>query len=213
MRNVRGGYAVADCALRAALTEVQGRRRAWERGTAVMEFKDETQQKPAIAVVDLTERREAIRNDAFFEIKTPQYPDCSHQWRGVTLDRGTRRVFCKCGEQIDPFDALLIYAHAEQRLQHTREVIEEQKRKEQEKKDKKPHFHRHTGYSTRFGTRGEPIGYDMRLECGHGVFWDVRWRRRKGAPRGVTCNECYREAQLKARGVAVVKPLEAATNV
>lgn len=134
----------------------------------------------------------------FFETRRTEYPNCNHRNRGVTLDVDTRKVFCKCGEQIDAFDALLIYAHAERRLQNTRHVIEEQNRKEAEKKAKKPFARRVTGFVTRFH-RGKPIGYDVRLECGHKTYWD---RRRQ--PRQITCNECFRADQLKANGVGVI---------
>lgn len=155
-----------------------------------------------IEVADLSERRRKIADERFFEIRRPQSPDCTHQWRGVTLDIGTRRVFCKCGEQIDSFDALLIYAHAETRLVSTRESIEEHKRKEAEKKARRPHFKKHVG----FARRSDNSGFDVRLECGHSAFWDTRRRTRFRSypPRGMTCLQCVRDAELKARGVATL---------
>lgn len=155
------------------------------------------------AVTDLVERRRKTLDGKYFTIRRPQYPECSHRNRGVTLNEGTRKVHCLCGAEIDPFDALLIYAHEERRLLSTRAAIDEAAKKEQEKKARRPHFKQHVGFASRYdGTRR--IGFDMKLECGHSVFWDIRGRRRQSAPRGVTCNECYRAEQLKAKGIAVV---------
>lgn len=134
----------------------------------------------------------------FFTTRRTEYPNCNHRDRGVTLDVDTRKVFCKCGEQIDAFDALLLYAHAEQRLQSTRYVIEEHRRKEEEKKAKKPFLRRVTGFSARYNRRNRVIGYDVSLECGHRVIWD-----RRRPPRNVTCDKCFRNHELQTKGVSV----------
>ena len=134
----------------------------------------------------------------FFEQRRVEYPNCNHRDRGVYLDVDTRKVFCKCGEQIDAFDALLIYAHAERRLQNTRDVIKEHERKEAEKKAKKPFARRVTGYVTKF-KRKKVIGYDVSLECGHKTFW-----MRRRCPLQITCDKCFRAEQLKAKGVGVI---------
>lgn len=135
----------------------------------------------------------------FFEVKRPEYPNCNHLDRGVTLDIGTRKVTCKCGVEMDAFDALLAYAHSERRLVNTWERIQEYKRKEREKKDKKPFARDITGLQTRFASGGRVIGYILTLRCGHQRCWDKKRR-----PRSAHCAECMKNAKLKDGGVAVI---------
>lgn len=139
----------------------------------------------------------------FFDLlPRPFYPDCDHSRRGVTLDPTTRQVFCKCGKQIDAFDALLLYAHAEKRLVSTREDIEQHKKEEADKKreqaERKPFLRETNGYSAVFNPRppkgdGAMIGYDVRLSCGHTVRWPSKGRR--SPTRHMTCDICLRSAR------------------
>lgn len=141
----------------------------------------------------------------FFAIKHTSYPDCDHRNRGVELDMATRRAICLCGVEIDSFDALLIYAHAQQRLVHHREAIAEHERREAEKKAKKPHVKDVDGYSARFGRSGKTIvGYTVRLACRHETIWWRGKRRRRHPPRTMLCEQCVRAAKLETQGVGVM---------
>lgn len=156
-----------------------------------------------ILAFDAEKQREPIPVDLdapFFTIAKPPYTECDHRNRGVTLDIGRRVAICLCGVEIDCFDALLIYAHAQRRLINTREVIEEHKRKEAEKKAKKPFVRRVEGFSAKQSRQGRVLGYQLKLECGHDIYWD-----RRKPPRRATCTVCYRNESLKAAGVAVAK--------
>ncbi len=160
---------------------------------------DQQERPPSkILAFDSTKAREAEPVDLdspFFKITRPQYPACDHCNRGVMLDIGTRKVFCLCGEQIDAFDALLIYAHAQRRLVSTRQAIEEHERKEAEKKARRPFVRRVVGFCRR-----DRFGYDLQLECGH---QQTLWRTKP--TRSATCETCVRNAKLKADGVAVME--------
>lgn len=128
----------------------------------------------------------------FFKVVHPQYPACTHRDRGVTLDVGTRRAICKCGEVIDNFDALMIYAHAQRRLVETRQVIEEHNRKEAEKKAKRPFVRDVGAFQQRMsqGRRPRFLGYEIKLHpCGHSAYWDKRH-----PPRRMTCEQCYKDS-------------------
>jgi len=132
----------------------------------------------------------------FFKITRPEYPACDHRNRGVTLDTGRRVATCLCGEDIDCFDALLIYAHAQQRLVNTRAAIEEHHRKEAEKKAKKAFVRDVRGFTARLSRRGAIIGNVLSLECGHEQYWDKR-----KPPRRATCETCVRNEKFKTTGV------------
>ena len=135
----------------------------------------------------------------FFKVVRPHDDPtkCNHHNRGVTLDVKTRRVYCKCGEQIDTFDALLIYANAERRLQNDRAALDEHKRKEAEQKAKKAFVQRVRGASAIYGRNGRTIrGYHITLECGHPAMW---FRKRPKMPREMQCPKCFDEAQAKIR--------------
>jgi hypothetical protein len=134
----------------------------------------------------------------FFTIARPDYSKCNHRNRGVTLDTATRKAICLCGVEIDNFDALLIYAHAQQRLIHHAEAIAEHERKEAEKKAAKPFVRDVSGFCQQHSKRGRFLGWALRLECGHAASSD-----RRRPPRRVTCHECVRNAKLTTAGVAV----------
>lgn len=134
----------------------------------------------------------------FFTVTRPQYPACDHRNRGVTLDTGRRKAICLCGEEIDCFDALMIYAHAQQRLVHTHDAIKAHYQKEAEKKAKRPYVKEVRGFCAQQTKRGRIVGYLVDLECGHTLVWD-----RRKPPRRATCDQCFRNDQLKAKGVAV----------
>lgn len=121
----------------------------------------------------------------FFSFAQRDYAKCDHRNRGVELDISTRQATCLCGVVIDSFDALLIYAHAQQRMQYQADAIKEHKRKQAEKDDLKP-FHKHvTGWS-RLDATGRHFGFTLTMECGHRIKW-----LRKRAPRTATCRECF----------------------
>lgn len=158
----------------------------------------DAERRPVPAPVDL--------DQPFFQITRPEHPECNHRDRGVRLDMGRRRAICLgCGEAIDTFDALLIYAHAQQRMQNTRDFIEADRRREQEKRDAKPFVRDVRGFAARFarsrrpGRHGRLLGYDVTLACGHDASWDKR-----KPPRRMTCHQCVRESKLKTGGVAVL---------
>lgn len=167
---------------------------------------DDPSGKPPAQILafDSAKKREAEGVDLespFFTIQQrPPYPACDHRNRGVTLDVATRRVFCLCGEQIDAFDALLIYAHAQRRLVAHAEAIKEHERKEAEKKAKRPFVKKVVGFAARHSSRGRVLGFDVSLDCGHSVYWD-----RRKQPRQMTCEQCFRNARLEAKGVAIAK--------
>jgi hypothetical protein len=164
---------------------------------------DPTAKPPSkILAFDSTKEREAAPVDLdspFFTIARTEYPKCDHRNRGVTLDTATRRAICLCGEVIDCFDALLIYAHAQRRLMNRVEEIRAHERKEAEKKAAKPYVRAVAGCCARRSKRGRIIGYSLTLECGHEHHW-----HRRTPPRRATCQACIREAKLKATGVPVV---------
>ena len=85
---------------------------------------DPSKRKPGGISVDLdapffTRRREPLTD----------YTKCDHTRLGFEYDVKHRKVYCRCGEEVDSFDAIVALAQAEQRLQHTREVIEAEARK------------------------------------------------------------------------------------
>jgi hypothetical protein len=167
-----------------------------------MIIKDETQKAPAqILAFDSAKKREPEAVDLdkpFFIVKhRPEYPACDHRNRGVTLDMATRRAICLCGEPIDAFDALLIYAHAQTRLINHAEVIKEHERKEAEKKSKRPFAREVNGWS-----RVES-GFKVSLVCGHEKYLYLPNRRRPW--RRVNCDQCRRKHELQQRGVAVAQ--------
>jgi hypothetical protein len=175
-----------------------------ERDSAIVTITDPAATPPEKIVAFDKARKKLLDVDLdrpFFAIKRYVDPGkCDHRHRGVTLDMATRKVYCRCGDEIDAFDALLIYAHAETHLQNTRHYLEEHARKEQEKKDKEPHVKQVTAAQRVTGRRGRFLGWQLRLDCGHQMQWD-----RKRLPKTATCDSCYRAAVLQARGVGVVK--------
>lgn len=154
--------------------------------------------------------------EPFFKERPRDYTKCDHTRRGVEYDLSERKVYCKCGEQIDPFDALLIYAHAERRLIHHAESIKEHERKEQEKKDRRPFVREHSGYAAFYAQGNKRVlGYMVNLKCGHSVRWYKGKRRHSSPPRSMTCDACYRAWELEQRGVKTVDGAKAGafTNV
>lgn len=180
-----------------------------------MEVDDPTAKPPSkILAFDSAKEREAAPVDLdspFFAIARTDYSKCDHRDRGVTLDTATRKTYCLCGELIDNFDALLIYAHAQQRLVNQANTIKAHYQKEADKKAAKPFVVEVSGVAARYLTRkGKPtgriIGYELSLRCGHRQYWD-----RRRPPRRVTCAMCVRNAKLKAEGVGVVTPVNRLT--
>jgi hypothetical protein len=165
---------------------------------------DDPNAKPPAQILafDSAKKREpeAVDLDApFFTVKVrPEYPACDHRNRGVTLDVATRRAICLCGEQIDAFDALLIYAHAQRRLISHAETIKEYERKEAEKKARRPFAREVTGWQRVDG------GFDVTMACGHHQHLYLPKRRHPW--RRVTCEQCAREHRLKERGVSIASP-------
>lgn len=159
---------------------------------------DLSAQPSNILAFDSTKKREPepVNLDTpFFTVKHTHYPDCDHRNAGVTLDVARRVAVCKCGVEIDCFDALLIYAHAQRRLVETKEFIKEHRRKEEEKKAKRPFVRDIGGYSQIRSSRGHFRYYDITLSCGHHLSWT-----RKKLPRRATCEICFKNAQLRASG-------------
>lgn len=159
-------------------------------------------------VASLEEANRARQDKPFFTVlPRPQYPDCDHTRRGVTLDTTLRTVFCECGKQIDPFDALMVYANAEKRLIQTRADIERHRKEEADKKreqeERKPFLREVRGFTSVFNPEppngdGALIGFDVRLSCGHTVRWGSRGRRRP--KRHLTCDICLRTERAKTKG-------------
>lgn len=177
-----------------------------------MEIDDPTKKAPSkILAFDSSKKLapEPVDLDSpFFTIKPPDYSKCDHRNRGVTLDTATRTAVCLCGVVIDNFDALLIYAHAQQRLVHTRDAIEAHERKEAEKKAARPFVKTVVGFEQVLHRSGRFLGYRLKLDCGH----EKRSERRK-PPRRATCQVCFRNSKLTAADVAVVDTTTAQQNV
>jgi hypothetical protein len=168
---------------------------------------------------DSTKRSEPVPVDLdspFFEIHYyPAAPaTCDHRQRGFTLDVATRTAICKCGVTVDTFDALLFYAHAQQRLIHHAETIKEHARKEAEEKAKRPFVQEVSGFEAQFANtkrtdrHGRLLGWSVTLACGHRTYWQAAGRFRRHPPRRITCTGCYdasvRAAQLAAVDVAQI---------
>jgi len=175
-----------------------------------VEVEDPNAKPPSkILAFDSTKEREAAPVDLdspFFTIARTDYAKCDHRNKGVTLDTATRKAICLCGEAIDCFDALLIYAHAQRRLISHAEAIREHERKEAEKKAAKPFVKDVGSYAARYANgssrtrHGRLLGYHVTLECGHEQYWD-----RRRLPRRMTCVTCVRNAKLTAAGVAIAE--------
>lgn len=147
-------------------------------------------------------------DEPFFTLKRASYRECDHKNLGVELDMDTRKVYCKCGTEIDAFDGLLIYAHAERRQRWAAERIEEAARKEAERQAKRQHVKRVTQWAQRPKFRGRHGGWDVLLECGHSSTWD-----KKRQPREMTCEKCYRAAELAKKNIASVPPSDTAVRL
>lgn len=156
-------------------------------------IQDGTAQPSKIEAFDAKRRKRDVNLDSpFFAVKrTPIYPDCDHRNRGVTLDVATRTAICKCGVTIDTFDALLIYAHAERRLQSTRAALDEHARKEAEQKAKRPFAKKVNGFQA-IQQHGRLVGYTLTLDCDHTMRW-----YHKRPPRTATCETCYRRSRIQ----------------
>lgn len=121
---------------------------------------------------------------------------CDHLDRGVRLDMGTRTATCVCGTRIDLFDALLIYANAEQRLvrsvaavKHAAQAEVDRKAREQARR---PFLRKVVSRRERkdLSLKAEPtVGYDVTLECGH-TSQHGPGRRLKN----MTCGTCAQAA-------------------
>lgn len=141
-------------------------------------------------------------NEPYFQIE-PDYlamttGRCMHKEYGVRLDAVDRRCYCKrCGIQIDPFEALVNYAHAEQRLVSTRRAIEDAEKRQatqkQREKDRRPFARAVVGRVPRkdLSLKAEPvIGYTVTLSCGH-----TRETNGERQYRQVTCGDCEKQAR------------------
>jgi len=173
---------------------------------------DETPQQPPDNVIQLAPVADAAnrarQDKPFFTVlPRPQWPDCDHSRRGVEIDRTKRTVYCKCGAQLDPLDALLIYAATEQRLVSTRADIERHQREEAEKKqreaERKPFLREVRGFyqvcnPTPPNGDGAMVGYDVSLSCGHTIRWASRGRRHP--KQRLTCDVCLRMERAKTKG-------------
>lgn len=135
----------------------------------------------------------------FFRVHRPTYPECEHR-QGVTLDMGTRKAHCRgCDVEIDLFDALLIYAHAETRLQDTRRRIEEERQREARQREARKHVKQVCSWEQLKSRHGKHYGWRLGLECGHTVELYRKTRAHKA-----TCHECVRVATLAGQGVPTV---------
>ncbi len=149
-----------------------------------------------ILAFDSAKQREPAPVDLdspFFTMAPRDYSKCDHRNKGVTLDTATRKSICLCGIEIDNFDALLIYAHAQQRLINHVAAIKEHERKEAEKKAARPFVRAVTGFYAHQSKSGRILGYRLRLECEHEAYWD-----RRKPPRRVTCRTCISKSRQDA---------------
>lgn len=165
---------------------------------------DKSKRKPAGQSVDLdapffNERKEPPRD----------YSKCDHTQLGFEYSVKHRKVYCRCGELVDPFDAVVALAHAERRLQSTREAIDEHNRKQAEEKAKKPFVKAVAGFEHSYDRRGAAMSRTYRLECGHSVT-QHRGRGFKRYWKKATCVECYRASELAKKNIAIVPPQESA---
>jgi len=150
----------------------------------VLKARLESPEKPKVEEFDRTRRRSGDPNSPFFEIKEPNYSECNHRHRGFILDTTRRMAVCKCGVDVHPFDALVIYAQAERRLQNQADIIESHRKREEEKRAKHKHYHRTvSAVATPDGS-----GYIVQLDCGHKQAWYKRT-----PPRGISCGICLSE--------------------
>jgi hypothetical protein len=165
----------------------------------------ETQAPTLRAVENIADAKRRRQDQPFFEIlPRPRFPDCDHSKRGVQLDRTTRTVRCLCGAQIDPFDALLVYAHAEERLIGTKRDLEAHKQEEAAKRTeqaaRRPFLRDVGGFTSVYNPAppegdGALIGFDVQLSCGHRVRWPSRGKRHPR--RHLTCEICLRVDRAK----------------
>jgi hypothetical protein len=159
---------------------------------------DKAKRKPAGKAIDL--------DAPFFEERHPEprdYSKCDHSRLGFQFDKKMRKVYCRCGEEVDAFDAIVALAYAEKRLQSTRAVIEDDARKKAEEKAKKPFVKKVTGFEHHYDRKGVPLARDYRLECGH----TIRQHRGRGFNRHwkqATCTTCFRAAELAKKPISVV---------
>ena len=159
---------------------------------------DKSKRKPAGQAIDL--------DAPFFEERRPDprdYSKCDHSRLGFQFDKAHRKVYCRCGEEVEAFDAVVAMAYAERRLQSTRAAIEEDARKKAEEKAKKPFVKKVTGFQHHYDRKGVALARDYRLECGH----TIRQHRGRGFKRywkKATCVTCFRAAELAKTPISAV---------
>lgn len=118
---------------------------------------------------------------------------CDHSQHGMRLDQMDRRVYCRgCGISVDPFEALLIFAHAEQRLVQQVKALADARdadaRAKQREKDRRPFLRRATGWKPVKDEKlkAEPIiGWQVTLACGHTILAMTQRQ-----PKTMTCPNC-----------------------
>ena len=146
-------------------------------------------------------------NEPYFD-RTPEWlavttTRCTHVDEGVRLDEVDRRAYCKtCGLQLDPFQALVHYAKAEERLVATRRAIDDAHRRETDRaareKASRPFVRKVMDWTEikDVTLKAEPLtGYLLTLACGHTAKCGTRRVRQK------TCWEC-RDAEREAERLA-----------
>lgn len=135
---------------------------------------------------------------------------CIHSQFGVRLDKTAQRAYClKCGTEIALFDALWNYHHAEERLVHTLQQLDEHDKRDAEKKqrdkERRPFMRAVTGTKAHrdMELKSEPVvAITYTLECGHTRRMDGDRRFTK-----VHCSTCQMEdatARAKATGKTVI---------
>lgn len=121
--------------------------------------------------------------------------ECWHDNVGVNIDRRGRKCYCKgCGAELDPFEALLLYATAEARLVHTKQEIITRQEKAAESIGMRA-FVRDV-MSVEPNKWGDQVmrGFTVVLACGHS-----RQSDRDVAPKRMSCFACYSAAKKEGK--------------
>lgn len=159
---------------------------------------DPSKRKPAGHAIDLeapffSPRTEPVRD----------YSKCDHTLLGFEYSVQQRKVYCKCGEEVDPFDAIVAMGRSASRMQDAANTIKEERLRKAEEKAKRQFVKSVTSSSLVYDRLRRPYARDYGLECGH----TVRQHRGRGFKRhwrSATCTKCFRAAELAKKNIQTV---------
>lgn len=159
---------------------------------------DKSRRKPAGHAIDM---------DAPFFEKRPEpprdYSKCDHSQLGFQYDEKKRKVYCRCGEEVDAFDAIVAIAHVGMRQRWAAEEIKAERARKAEEKAKRPFVKKVTSSALVYDRARRPYARDYGLECGHQLR-QHRGRGFKRVWRTATCTECFRAAELAKKNITSV---------